>query len=388
MLGCVALSIGCNAQAQQQNRNSRSGNSPITVAVAPVVTADVPVYINAVGTVTARYTATVRARVSGQLDRVQFTEGQMVKAGDVLALIDPRPYQVVLDQNQAQLQRDQALLDNARSDLDRYQDLVKDKVISQQQVDTQNSLVHQYTATVAMDRAAAAGAKLNVNYTSITAPIAGRLGLRRVDPGNLVSASDADGIVTITQIKPINAVFAIPEDRLSMVLKQLNSGAKLPIDALDRDGKTVLASGVLLTTDNQIDTTTGTVKLKGEFANDNAALFPNQFVNVRLQVSVNKGATVVPSAAVQQGSVGTFVYVVKPDNSVSLRTINVGSTTNNKATVTSGLTAGERVVTDGLDKLRDGAHVIVSSADATHPAGPGAHKARPTNAAPTPAPTP
>lgn len=364
----AALSIASASSAQEDRRGNRQGNNQVTVAVANVVSADVPIYVTAVGTVTARYTATVRARVSGQLDRVQFKEGQMAKAGDVLAVIDPRPYQVVLDQAQAQLQRDQAQLENAQHDLERYQNLVKDNTISQQQVDTQAALVRQYTATVAMDRASAASARLNVSYTNITAPIAGRLGLRQVDPGNLVSGTDTNGIVVITQIKPIHVVFSIPEDRLSMVLKQLNSGAQLPVDALDRDGKTKLASGMLLTTDNQIDTTTGTVKLKAEFSNDDATLFPNQFVNVRLQLSVNKGATVVPSAAVQQGSVGSYVYIVKPDNTVSLRTITTGATNGDTVTVSRGLAVGERVVTDGLDKLREGATVTVSSNDATQAA--------------------
>lgn len=355
--------VVCSAfsYAQQPPRRPGQGNTAVTVAVAPVTTADVPIYVTAVGTVAARYTATIRARVSGQLDRVQFKEGQMVKAGEVLAVIDPRPYQVVLDQAQAQLQRDQAQLENAQHDLERYQDLVKDHTIAQQQVDTQAALVRQYKATVEMDRAAVASAKLNVSYTNITAPIAGRLGLRQVDPGNLVTSGDANGIVSITQIKPINVVFAVPEDRLSTVLKQMNSGSRLPVDALDRDGKTKLASGFLLTTDNQIDATTGTIKLKGEFANDDAALFPNQFVNVRLQLTVNKGATIVPSAAVQQGSVGSYVYVVKQDNTVNMRPIATGANSGGNVTVTRGLNAGERVVIDGLDKLRDGAPVVVSN---------------------------
>lgn len=370
----AAVSVLCAAlfatgNAQENRRGNRQGNQNVTVAAATVVTADVPVYVSAVGTVTARYTATVRARVSGQLDRVQFKEGQMVKAGEVLAVIDPRPYQVVLDQSQAQLQRDQAQLENAQHDLERYQNLVKDNTISQQQVDTQAALVRQYAGTVAMDRALVASGKLNVGYTNITAPIAGRLGLRQVDPGNLVSTTDTNGIVVITQIKPIDVVFAIPEDRLTMVLKQLNTGTPLPVDALDRDGKTKLASGTLLTVDNQIDTTTGTVKLKGTFSNDDGSLFPNQFVNVRLQVSVSKGATVVPSAAVQQGSIGTYVYVVKPDSTVTLRPITTGASNGDKITVTKGLTAGDRVVTDGLDKLREGATVIVSSANAAQAAG-------------------
>ena len=343
----------------------------VTVAVATATTADVPQYINAVGTVIARNTATVRARVSGQLDKVLFKEGQLVKAGDVLAVIDPRPYQVVLEQQIAQLQRDQAQLDNAKHDLERYQGLVADKVISQQQVDTQAALVKQYDGVVAIDRAQVDSARLNVSYTSITAPVSGRLGLRQVDPGNLVSSTDANGIVVITQIKPINVVFAVPGDRISEIAKQLNLGSRLPTDALDRDGKTKIASGTLLTADNQIDPTTGTVKLKAEFANDDAALFPNQFVNVRLQLALNKGATIVPSTAVQQGKNGNYVYVVTPNSTAVMRPVSISTTTASNTIVTQGLNADEQVVVDGLDKLRDGKRVKVSSAAAAQAAANG-----------------
>ncbi|MES1196129.1 MAG: MdtA/MuxA family multidrug efflux RND transporter periplasmic adaptor subunit, partial [Steroidobacter sp.] len=347
---------------RSERREGRSAfDEVVTVAVATVTTADVPQYINAVGTVIARNTATVRARVSGQLDKVLFKEGQLVKAGDVLAVIDPRPYQVVLDQQIAQLQRDLAQLGNAKHDLERYQGLVADKVISQQQVDTQAALVKQYDGVVAIDRAQAASARLNVNYTNITAPVSGRTGLRQVDPGNLVSSTDVNGIVVITQIKPINVVFAVPGDRISDIAKQLNIGSRLPVDALDRDGKTRIASGTLLTADNQIDPTTGTVKLKAEFANDDAALFPNQFVNVRLQLALNKGATIVPSTAIQQGKNGNYVYVVKPDSTVTMRPISINTTTASSTIVTQGLNVDEQVVVDGLDKLRDGKRVRVSS---------------------------
>ncbi len=358
---------------QKSGRKGRASFDEVTtVAVATVSTTNVPQYINAVGTVIARNTATVRARVSGQLDKVLFKEGQLVKVGDVLAVIDPRPYQVVLDQQIAQLQRDQAQLDNAKHDLERYQGLVADKVIPQQQVDTQAALVRQYEGVVAIDRAQAASARLNVDYTNITAPVSGRLGLRQVDAGNLVSSSDVNGIVVITQIKPINVVFAIPGDRISEIAKQLNLGTRLPVDALDRDGKTKIASGTLLTADNQIDATTGTVKLKAEFANDDAALFPNQFVNARLQLALNKDATVIPSTAVQQGKEGDYVYVVKPDSTVAMRSITIGSTTAGNTIVTQGLNVNEQVVVDGLDKLRDGKRVTISSAAAAQAVASGA----------------
>lgn len=360
-----------------QGAGRKDGRPPFdmapTVSVATVTTSDVPQYISAVGTVTSRNTSIVRARVSGQLDKVLFREGQVVKAGEVLAVIDPRPYQVAYEQQLAQLQRDQAQLDNAKHDLERYQGLVGDKVISQQQVDTQAALVRQYQGVVAIDQAQVANARLNLSYTKITAPISGRLGLRQIDPGNLVSSNDANGIVVITQLNPITVVFAVPGDRVPPIMKQLNAGMQLPADALDRDGKTKLASGTLLTADNQIDPTTGTVKLKAEFKNDASTLFPNQFVNVRLQLSVSKGATIVPTAAIQTGGSGTYVYVVKPDNTVSMRPVVVSAAnTGNNTIVNKGLNAGERVVTDGLDKLRDGRSVKISSDAAAQAVASGA----------------
>lgn len=387
LAGAIGFTIYAEAQNAQhsaqskggwsgQRSGSRQGRGPwgqmMTVAVATVTTLDIPTYINAVGTVTARNTATVRARVSGQLEKVLFKEGSEVKAGEVLAVIDPRPYQAALDQQLAQLQRDQAQLDNAKHDLERYQGLVEQKVISQQQVDTQVALVHQYDGVVAMDRAQVESARLNLSYTSITAPLNGRLGLRQVDPGNLVSSSDANGIVVMTQIKPINVIFAVPADQAMPVIKLLNGGAKLPVDALDRDGKTSIATGFLLTADNQIDPATGTIKLKAEFANNDRALFPNQFVNVRLQSSLSKGANVVPSAAIQQDGTETFVYVVKPDTSVSRRKVSISSAnTGGNAIVTAGLNAGEQVVVDGIDKLHDGLKVKISSVAAAQAAASG-----------------
>ena len=388
----LTCSVACvlNAQAQQPQGEYRRGSSQSsgqwsgkkdgrppfdmtpTVAVAAATTSDIPQYLTAVGTVTSHNTATVRARVSGQLDKVLFREGQLVKAGNVIAVLDQRPYQVALDQQLAQLQRDQAQLDNAKHDLGRYQGLVGDKVISQQQVDTQAALVRQYEGVVAIDQAQVANARLNFSYTSITAPVSGRLGLRQVDPGNLVTSNDVNGIVVITQLNPIDVIFAIPGDRVPPIVRQLNSGTKLAVDALDRDGKTKLASGMLITADNQIDATTGTVKLKAEFNNDNAALFPNQFVNVRLQLSTSKGATVIPAAAIQQSDSNTYVYVVKPDMKVMRRQVMVSLTDNaGNAIIAKGLTVGEQVVTDGLDKLRDGTTVKISSTAAAHAAASG-----------------
>lgn len=396
MLGSVMLTSSMNAQDATRNPNSPSQGQknpeqrsngqwagkkdgkgmpfdmPSTVAVATVTTADVPQILSAVGTVTSRNTSTVRARVSGQLDKVLFREGQVVKAGALLAVLDQRPFQVALDQQLAQLQRDQAQLENAKHDLERYQGLVADKVISQQQVDTQAALVRQYEGVVAIDQAQAASARLNFNYSSITAPISGRLGLRQVDPGNLVSSNDVNGIVVITQLNPIDVIFAIPGDRVPPVVQQLTAGNRLAVDVLDRDGKTKLAAGFLITADNQMDATTGTVKLKAEFPNDDAKLFPNQFVNVRLQLSVSKGATVIPSAAVQQSSQGAYVFVVKADNTVNKRDVVVGTVnTNGNTVVNKGLNIGERVVVDGVDRLREGRTVKISTNAAAQAAASG-----------------
>ncbi|MGE5087666.1 MAG: MdtA/MuxA family multidrug efflux RND transporter periplasmic adaptor subunit [Candidatus Levyibacteriota bacterium] len=353
---------------------------PLPVAVAVARSADFPVYIDAIGTVTARNTVTVRPRVDGQLIRVLFREGQTVRAGDLLAEIDPRPFQVQLTQAEGQLARDQAQLANARIDLERYQTLLKQDSIASQQVDTQAALVRQLAGTIEADRGAVDNAKLQLSYTRITAPLAGRLGLRQVDPGNIVHASDAGGIVIITEVQPIGVVFSIPEDRLPTVLRRTRSDAAIPVDAYDRDGKRKLESGKLVTIDNQIDPTTGTIKLKAEFANADGGLFPNQFVNVRMNVDTLVGATVIPTPAIQRGSPGTFVYRVENGDTVAVRKVVLGPADGESTVVTEGLAPGDRVVVDGTDKLRDGAKI--EAVDRAAPAGAAAAAATTTPAAP------
>jgi multidrug efflux system membrane fusion protein len=300
--------------------------------------------------------------------RVQFREGQVVKEGDLLAEIDQRPYQVQLGQAEGQLARDEALLKNAQADFERYRVLFEQDSIARQQLDTQASLVRQLEATLKVDRAAIENARLQLTYTRIGAPLSGRLGLRQVDPGNIVRAGDANGLVVITQLQPIASVFTIPEDNLPSVMKKLRAGTRMPVDAYDRAGKVKLASGTLLTVDNQIDPATGTVKLKAQFDNADAALFPNQFVNIRMLVDVLRGVTVIPSAAVQRGTPGTFAYVVKADRTVTVRTLKLGPVDGDNVTV-EGVQPGEMVVTDGADRLREGATVQVAGEAA--PAGKG-----------------
>ena len=362
------------AQGGAKGGGGRRGADPRTVlpvAVAPARTADFTVWINALGNVAARNTVTVRPRVDGQLSRVLFREGQLVKAGDLLAEIDPRPFEVQVAQANGQLARDQAQLANARIDLERYRTLLKQDSIAQQQVDTQAALVRQFEGTIEADKGAVDNAKLQLSFTRITAPAAGRLGLRQVDAGNMVRQADANGIVVITQVQPISVLFSIPEDRLSAVLRRLQSGETVVIEAYDRDGKVRLATGKLVTVDNQIDPTTGTIKLKAEFANENQSLFPNQFVNVRLQLDTLKDATVVPSSAIQRGSPGTFVYRVNDDSTVTMKVVKLGPVEGETTVVESGLAPGERVVIDGADKLRDGAKIepVTPEQRAAPPAG-------------------
>jgi len=334
------------------------GGGPVPVVAAAATTADVGVVIDALGSVTPVATVTVRSRVDGQLMKILFREGQMVRAGDLLAELDVRPYQAALDQAEATLARDRALLKNAQLDLERYKVLFQQDSVAKQQLDTQDSLVRQNEATVKMDQAAVDTARLNVVYSRITAPVDGRVGLRQVDLGNIVHAGDANGLVVITQLQPITAVFSIPEDSLPPVMKKLRAGEKLAAAAYDRAGKTRLAEGMLLTADNQIDPTTGTVKLKAQFANEDLGLFPSQFVNVKLMVDVKRGATVVPSAAVQRGTPGTFVYAVNPEaKTVSVRKVRLGPAQGDTVSVESGLEPGTLVVVDGADKLREGAAV-------------------------------
>ena len=349
-----------NGRGDGDGGNARSGRgrhgaseAPPAVTVATAQRGEIDVVLSALGTVTARNTTVVKARVSGQLQRIAFQEGQRVKAGDLLAEIDPRPFQAQLDQAAGQLARDRALLANAKIDLARYRDLLAKNSIARQQVDTQAALVKQYEGTVQTDQGSAENARLQLSFTRITAPIDGRLGLRRVDAGNMVSASDADGIVTITQTQPIAVVFSVPAAHLGAVLEGMREHETLPVEAWDQDNKNRLAAGKLLSVDNQIDTATGTVRLKAEFTNADEALFPNQFVNIRLNVATRRGVVLIPAAAVLQGQQGDFAYIVDAaGKTVSARQLKIGVRTNETVSVDEGLTAGEAVVVEGVDSAK------------------------------------
>jgi multidrug efflux system membrane fusion protein len=338
--------------------------------VTPVVAqaakkSDVRVFLTSLGTVTPVRTVTVRSRVDGQIMRVLFREGQLVRQGDVLVEIDPRPFQAQLTQVEGQMARDNALLANARIDLERYRTLLAQDSIAKQQLDTQEALVRQYEGTVKLNQGLLDNARLQLSYSRVVAPIPGRLGLRQVDEGNVVRAGDTNGLVVITQQQPITVVFTVPQDNLPVVLKRVQSGERIPVEALDRDQnqKTPLATGVLLTVDNQIDTTTGTVRLKAQFSNDDGRLFPNQFVNVRMLIDLRREATTVASAALQRGARGPFVYVVKDDRTVTLREVKTGPAEADATIIESGVEPGELIVVDGMDRLREGARVELPSAD-------------------------
>lgn len=338
------------------------GRGPATtVGTALARTADLPVWIDALGTVTPAATVTVRPQVGGVLREVLFTEGQTVKKGQVLAVIDPRPYEMALMQAEGQRLRDQAQLENARLTLQRYQTLLAQDSIARQDVDTQAALVKQLEAAIVADRAAEGTARLNLAYTRVVAPIPGKVGLRVVDVGNVVQANDTNGLVVITQVMPIDVEFSVPQDRVPDVQAAANAGS-LPVAALDRTRSTTLAEGRFSTLDNQADVQTGTVRAKARFANDQGTLFPSQFVNVRLQLRSVAGAVVVPVTAVRQGPNGDQVYVLQPDRTVQLRAVKRGIATDSQVQITQGLQAGETVVTEGADRLRDGARVVLPSA--------------------------
>ncbi len=324
------------------------------VVVSTVARRNMDVILNGLGNVTPVANVTVRVQVSGPMLKVLFKEGQMVKAGDVLAEIDPRPFQAALDQAVGTLARDRALLENARLDQKRYRTLLAQDSVSSQQVDTQDALVRQYEGTVKTDQGNVDNARLQLGYTRVLAPVSGRIGLRQVDPGNIVSTTDTNGIALITQVAPIAVLYTIPEDNLPSVLRRLNAGEQLPVIALDRQARNKLAEGTLLTTDNQIDTTTGTVKLKAIFPNADGMLFPNQFVNVRTRVDTLEDATVIPVAAVQRGQQGTFVYVVDDNNQVKVQNVTLGPGDENRVSVAKGLEPGQHVVVDGADRLKEG----------------------------------
>ena len=355
---CASLS-GCsssNSSDAKQQKAQAAAPRAASVAVAKVQQQDVPVYLVGLGSVTAFYTANIKSRVDGQIMRVNFQEGQTVKQGDLLILIDPRPFQVQLEQMQAQLFKDQATLRDAKLNLERYTTLIPSGSISQQQVDTQKSTVDQLDGQVRTDQAQIDNAKLQLVYCNITAPFTGRVGLRQVDPGNIVHAADTNPMLILTQLQPIGVIFTLPEDQLPTVSQHMKNST-LQVEAYSRDDQTKLATGKLMTIDNQIDQTTGTAKLKAVFDNKDNQLWPNQFVNANLLLETRKNSTVLPTAAILRGPQGAFVYAVKSDNTVEARTVAISLTQGNTTVVASGLKPGDTVVTDGQDKLQTGSKI-------------------------------
>jgi multidrug efflux system membrane fusion protein len=355
-------------------------NGPVAVAVAQVTPGDIQIRIPALGTVTTLANVTVRTQISGTLQKILFTEGQIVHAGEVIAQIDPRPYEAALETNQGNLRRDQALLADARLDLKRYEGLVKEDSIAEQQLDTQRALVEQYIGTIESDQGQVKTAQVNLLYTRIVAPVTGRIGIRQVDQGNYVTPGDTNGIVVINQLQPISVIFSIPEDNVTALMKRVRTGATLGVEAYDRSNAVKLAVGKLSTVDNAIDTTTGTVKLRAQFDNADGALFPNQFVNIQLLLDLLQNQLIMPNSAVRRGApngvVTTFVYLVNADHTASVRPVTLGVVDGERVAVSAGLAAGDLVVTEGGDRLREGATVLLPSAAPSAPASaspPNAH---------------
>lgn len=347
--------------------------APVAVAVATATKGNIQLKIPALGTVTSLATVTVRTQISGIMQRITFTEGQMVRQGDLLAIIDPRPYEAALEQAKGDLRRDQALLANAKLDLTRYEGLVKEDSVAQQILDTQRATVSQYGGTIQSDEGSVRTAEVNLAYTHIVSPVTGRVGIRQVDQGNYVTPGDTNGIVVVNQVQPISVLFSIPEDYVTSVTRQTNAGNTLTVEAFDRTNSAKIADGKLLTLDNAIDTTTGTVKLRAEFDNKDGLLFPNQFVNISLLEEVLHDQVIMPNSAVRRGApngvVSTFAYVVNTDNTVAVRPIKLGVVDGESVAVVSGLNIGDVVVTEGGDRLRDGATVQLPATAATPAAG-------------------
>jgi multidrug efflux system membrane fusion protein len=370
----------------QKAVEAAAAKKPVPTAPISTTTArkgDIGVYINALGTVTPVYTATITSRVDGQITNVAYTEGRMVKKGDLLIEIDPRPYQAALTQAQGTLAKDTAVLSEARIDLTRYEQAYERNAIAKQQLDDQAQVVHQDEGTVKQDEGTVASAATNLDYTRITAPIGGRVGLRLVDPGNIVTSGSTTALVVITQLQPITVIFSVAEDYLPQIQKQLRGGQKLPVDAFSRDQTTKLSSGSLLTLDNVIDQTTGTVKLKAIFDNKDFELFPQQFVNSRLLVDTQRGATLVPTAAIQRNAQGAYVYVISSDDTATLRTVTVGTTDGNTAAV-QGVSPGEVLAVTGFDKLQNGGKVTIVKNPGGASGGTGGNNANPNSSNPNP----
>jgi membrane fusion protein, multidrug efflux system len=353
---------GAAPQPGGTGRNS----GPMSIVPEVVGKGDIGVNINALGTVTSLATVTVRTQISGYLQKIDFTEGIEVKKGDLLAEIDPRPYEATLAQAKGQLARDEALLKGAQVDLTRYQGLAAQNAVPHQTLDTQVALVAQDQGTVEADKAAVQSAQVNLNYCRIVSPLDGRVGLRQVDQGNYVTPGDTNGLVVITQLQPISVLFTVPEDNLQAIAKRTQAGAVLPATALDRTGAAKIADGSMQSFDSQIDPTTGTIKLRAVFPNDDRMLYPNQFVNIRLLLDTHKDVTTMPTAGIQRGAPGTFVYIVNDDSTVSVRPVKLGVTEGERVEVLSGLTPGDRIVIDGADKLRDGAKIVIRSETQTN----------------------
>ena len=361
LLGVAAVVWWTRQGSAPQPSGGGRNAAPMSIVPEVVGKGDIGINLNALGTVTSLATVTVRTQISGYLMRVVFKEGDEVKKGDLLAEIDSRPYEATLAQAKGQLARDEAMLKGAQVDLTRYQGLAAQNAVPKQQLDTQIALVAQDEGTVEADRAAVKSAEVNLQYTRIVSPIDGRVGLRQIDQGNYVTPGDANGLVVITQLRPISVLFTVPEDNLQAIAKRIQSGAVLPATALDRSGTNKIADGTLQTFDSQIDQTTGTIKLRAQFSNEDRALFPNQFVNIRLLLDTHKDVTTIPTAGVQRGVPGAFVYLINSDDTVSVRPARLGVTDGDRVEVLSGLAPGDRIVIDGADKLRDGAKVIIRS---------------------------